>query len=80
MMDLTRTLGLFGLTLGFAGALPADVVVITNGSRLVGKVLGVDDGNLTLATEYAGHLRISLPKIAGVQTDENTFLRLDDNR
>ena len=80
MMNLTRTLCLFGVTLGFVCALSADVVVITDGSHLVGEGLGVDDGNLTLATEYAGNLRISLPKIAGVQTDENTFLRLDDNR
>ena len=80
MMNLTRTLCLFGVTLGFVCALSADVVVITDGSHLVGEVLGVDDGNLTLATKYAGNLRISLPKIAGVQTDENTFLRLDDNR
>ncbi len=80
MMNLTRTLCLFGVTLGFACALSADVVVINDGSHLMGEVLGVDDGNLTLATEYAGNLRISLPQIAGIQTAGDAFLRLDDNR
>ena len=75
-----RQLILLQLLWSLPGFLHADLVITKDGSRLVGEVIGLNDGNLTLDTQYAGKVRISLPRIEGIRTDESSFLRLEDNR
>ena len=80
MKFLTLPFRLMGVTALLSGTLVADVVITTDGSRLVGEVVGMEDGNLTLLTKYAGNVRVSLPEITSIQTENPAYLRLEDNR
>lgn len=81
MTTLRHLLPSLLLFASLALTLRADLVVTTDGSRLQGEVLSISaDGNLTLATTYAGDLRLPLPNVVSIQTDEPARLRLDDNR
>jgi putative salt-induced outer membrane protein YdiY len=71
---------LMGITSLLSGILAADIVITTDGSRLVGEVAGMQDGNLTLLTKYAGKVRVSLPEITSIQTENPAYLRMEDNR
>lgn len=68
------------ITSVLSGMLFADVVTTGDGSRLVGEIVGMEDGNLTILTKYAGSVRVSLPEIASIQTENPAYLRLEDNR
>ena len=76
----TLPLSLAGTAFLLSATLTADIVITTDGSRLVGEVVGMEDGNLTLSTKYAGDVRVSLPKIKSIQTENPAYLRLEDNR
>jgi len=80
MKSLTLSFRLLGITSLLSGILVADVVITTDGSRLVGEIVGMEDGNLTLLTKYAGSIRVSLPEITSIQTAKSAYLRLEDNR
>ncbi len=62
--------------IGSAGI--ADVVILKDGSRIVGEVRRLADGKLLVATDFAGALRIDVDKIAGVATDGPVFLEFPD--
>ena len=64
----TRVLFFFLLTC--CGAAVADVVVTKNDSRLVGQIKSIDEGKLTLETDFAGDLVIEVEKIATITTDQ----------
>ena len=53
-----------------AGVALADTVQLGDGSRLVGKVLRLNESVLTLETGFAGTLEIPADQIANLQTDE----------
>ena len=80
MKFLILIMRLMGITSLLPGILVADIVTTTDGSRLVGEVLGMEDGNLTLLTKYAGSVRVSLSEITTIQTENPAYLRLEDNR
>jgi putative salt-induced outer membrane protein YdiY len=80
MNSLTLLFRLLGITSLLSVTLVADVVITNDGSRLVGEVVGMEDGNLTLLTKYAGSVRVSLLEITSIQTENPAYLRLEDNR
>jgi putative salt-induced outer membrane protein YdiY len=68
------------LALTLQASLIADQVITTDGSVLIGQILGMQDGNLTIKTEFAGKLRIAHPQIAKISSEDSFSIRLEDNR
>ncbi len=60
----------------FSGFASADVVLTADGSRLAGKVLGMDKGIIKLKTSYAGTINIDQGKITSFTTDEEVLFRV----
>lgn len=56
--------------------LPADVVETKNGARLVGTVMAIGDGSVTLSTDYAGVLTIKQNDVVSITTDAPVAVRL----
>lgn len=71
---------LLALSLALHLNLMADRVTTTDGSMLVGQILGMQDGNLTIETEFAGKLRIAHSRIAAISSEDTFSIRLEDNR
>ncbi len=65
------------VALAAAVALHADVVETKNGARIVGKVVKVSDGTITMKTDYAGELAIKQGEVASIATDEPITVRLE---
>lgn len=55
---------------------PADVVTLTDGSRLVGVVERIGGGKLILTTEFAGTLEIEAAKLVSLQTEQTVHVEL----
>ncbi|MCP4849954.1 MAG: DUF481 domain-containing protein [Verrucomicrobiaceae bacterium] len=53
----------------------ADIVITSDGSRLSGKMLGVEKGIIKLETTYAGTLDIRQEKVTSFTTEEAVLLR-----
>lgn len=70
--------GLLGLVLAAAltAQLPADVVETKSGARIVGKVVRISDGTVTVDTDYAGTLAIKQSEVTSVSTDAPIAVRL----
>lgn len=64
------------LVVTLATAAHADVVETKNGARLVGNILKIEAGAITLHTDYAGDLVIKQAEVASVKTDDTRFVRL----
>jgi Protein of unknown function, DUF481 len=62
-----------------AESAPADEIVLTNGSRIIGTVTSARDGVVKVDTDFAGTLEISLDKIASLQTAEPVVMALADD-
>lgn len=60
-------------------AVPADEILLTNGSRIIGTVTGVRDGVVKVDTEFAGTLEIAVDQISSVQTAEPVILAMADD-
>lgn len=60
-----------------ATAAIADTVVTKDGSTISGKVLGIDDGKVTIATDFAGEITIEQSKVASLTTDAPVYVTLD---
>lgn len=56
----------------------ADTVLLGNGDRISGQILAITDGVLTVETEYAGTITITLDAVALVNTTDTRTLRLAD--
>ena len=55
----------------------ADTITLADGSRLIGKVERMQDGKLTLATEFAGTLEIDAAAIQSIAIDESVNVQMD---
>ncbi len=64
------------ILLSAAAVLKADVVETKNGARLVGKIVKIEGGAVTLNTAYAGDIAIKQGEIAAMTTDEPVAVRL----
>jgi putative salt-induced outer membrane protein YdiY len=73
------------IALGLAAAVSAeeavvhqDEIVLKSGSRIVGTVTGSRDGVVSIETDFAGSLDISLDKIASAKTSGAVVIQLAD--
>ncbi len=73
-MKFTLTItSLFFLVPVFARA---DVVITADGSRLTGKLLGIEKGIIKLETSYAGNLNIDQQEVTSFTTEEEVLFRV----
>lgn len=54
----------------------ADIVITSDGSRLSGKVLGIEKGIIKLETSYAGTLNIDQGEVTSFTTEEDVLFRV----
>ena len=59
-----------------ASPLCADSIETKNGARLVGTIEKIEDGKITLATDYAGKLEVKQSEVAALTTDQPIAVRL----
>lgn len=59
-------------------ATAADTVQLDNGSQLMGDIVQIADGKLTLQTDFAGELVIDQARITAIQTDAPMNIALED--
>ncbi|MGH9340777.1 MAG: DUF481 domain-containing protein [Acidobacteriota bacterium] len=69
-----RTLWLLTFLLTFAPQCLADVVELSNGDRLTGRVKELSSGELTLQTPYAGEVKIDWNQIVRLTTEEQVSI------
>ncbi|HVU34226.1 MAG TPA: DUF481 domain-containing protein [Opitutaceae bacterium] len=62
--------------LAFAVRLPADTVDTRAGAHLVGKIVKIDAGVLTLETDYAGVITVKQSEVTALSTDHPVAVRL----
>ncbi len=63
----------------FAPAARADTVTLKDGSVVHGKILGINGGVVTLATNFAGDLSIKQGEVASLATDDAVFVKTTNN-
>ena len=56
----------------------ADVVVTTNGARIVGKITSIDGGTVFVSTDYAGDIKVKQSLVASIETDRPVAVRLSN--
>jgi hypothetical protein len=64
------------LSVALAARLCADVVETKDGSRIVGKVMKIDGGVVTVTTKYAGKIEIKQAEVTTITTDAPVAVRL----
>jgi putative salt-induced outer membrane protein YdiY len=67
---MTRSWVLTLFVILFVATVRADVVTMTDGSQLVGKIKSLANGKLVLETSFAGDLEIDFGKVASLETDQ----------
>ena len=77
-MNIKQLTSLTAAFLALAAGASADLIETKDGSRLIGTVLKIEDGTVTLKTNYAGDLVIKPDNIASIQIDEPRAIRLAD--
>ena len=58
-------------------ALRADVIETKNGARIVGEVVKISEGTITMKTDYAGELAIKQGEVTAITTDKEITVRLE---
>jgi putative salt-induced outer membrane protein YdiY len=66
------------LGLALAGPAAADEILLLNGDRLSGKIVGAAGGKLTIKTDAAGDVTVDLAKVKTFSTDEPTVFKVGD--
>lgn len=66
-------------TLVAAGNAAADEVVLINGDRITGKLVGLAGSKLSIKTEYAGILKIDWDQVQTFSTDAPVYVTIGDN-
>ena len=61
-------------------AVPADEIILKNGSRILGTVTAARNGVVTVETGFAGTLSIQSEEIQSIQTQGNLVVEMDDGR
>ncbi len=57
---------------------PPDEILLKNGSRILGKVTGAREGTVSIDTDFAGTLSVSVDQIAALNTSEPAVMLLAD--
>lgn len=77
IIKIRKLFGFLGLIAAVAASVAtADIVETTNGTRLVGRIMGITDKTITMETEFAGALIIKKELVVGFSTEENVFVRV----
>ncbi len=77
MQTKTSSRALLALAaLALAARLSADVVEVKNGTRIVGKVVKIDGGNIAVDTDFAGTIAIKQELVSSITTDAPVAVRL----
>lgn len=81
-MFSTRTTTICAALLAGLWLAPAlgDEVVLTNGDRITGRVVGLEGGKLVIKTEYAGKVKVGWSQVSTLSTDEPVYLTIDGNK
>ncbi len=56
----------------------SDEILLANGSKIIGKVVGVREGTIKIDTDFAGTLEIPVDQVASVQTSEAVVMQMAD--
>jgi putative salt-induced outer membrane protein YdiY len=56
--------------------LSADVLLTTNGARIVGKITGIHAGVVTVQTDYAGEIKVKQGLVTSIETDRPVAVKL----
>lgn len=72
--QIARTFAVLASLIALRAA--ADVVVTTNGARIVGKITSIDGGTVFVSTDYAGDLKVKQSLVASIETDRPVAVRL----
>jgi hypothetical protein len=56
----------------------ADVIVTTNGSKIVGKITSISAGTVVISTDYAGDIKVKQALVASIETDRPVAVRLEN--
>ena len=70
--------GIFLAGLSTAAALRADTVILENGDRISGHVLGLEAGNLLFESAYGGQIKLPWAKVLRLESDAKVRVQLDD--
>jgi hypothetical protein len=62
-----------------APAAATDEILLKNGSRIIGRVTGARDGEVSIDTDFAGTLTVSIEQIAALNTSEPAVMLLADD-
>jgi putative salt-induced outer membrane protein YdiY len=57
----------------------ADEVVLNNGDRITGTLVGLADGKLSIETKYAGVVKIDWSEVQALSTDNPVYVTIGDN-
>ncbi|QFU77441.1 DUF481 domain-containing protein [Halioglobus maricola] len=57
---------------------PADEILLKNGSRILGTVVEARDGSVTVDTDFAGTLAISMDQVVSMQTSQPVVMQMAD--
>ena len=76
LLGVTLLVGLCQLSFAEAGT---DEVQLLNGSRIVGTVTGVRDGVVSIDTDFAGSLSISMDQVESMHTATSAVLLMSDD-
>jgi putative salt-induced outer membrane protein YdiY len=63
-------LTIFIATISLTTQANADEILLEDGSRLIGKILKLQDGTLTLQTKHTGKLTIDMSAVTGINADQ----------
>lgn len=58
----------------------ADQIIMTNGDRLTGAIVKLDDASLTIKSEFAGEVKIQWRSIESISSDQPLHLTLKDDQ
>ncbi len=80
MRRVCRVSSLFVLLAASTSLMWADQVVLTNGDRITGKVVKLEDGKLTIDAVSIGKVEVPWTDVASVTTDEPIYVVLPGDR
>ena len=58
----------------------ADQIRLKNGDQLSGQIIKADGKTLTLKTDYAGAINVSIQSIEQITSDQQLYVALNDGR
>src|SRR5437867_4422731 len=73
---ISRVLPFVALMALAASRLSADSIETRNGARIVGKIEKIENGAITVATDFAGKITVKQSEVTALTTEEPVAVRL----